>query len=102
MALTLKTFKMASQAEPLSDGILEALAETGRVDSYKYATSIRRNHQDVVGAVKSLDSLGDVRINLILIQGKGVVRPELIIYLCLMDDTCIFKWSKMCRRYFVV
>ncbi|XP_019861088.1 PREDICTED: phenylalanine--tRNA ligase alpha subunit-like, partial [Amphimedon queenslandica] len=52
--------KMASQTESLSDALLEALAEKGRVDSYEYATSVGKNHQDVVGAVKSLESFGDV------------------------------------------
>uniref|UniRef100_A0A1X7T1L3 PheRS DNA binding domain-containing protein n=1 Tax=Amphimedon queenslandica TaxID=400682 RepID=A0A1X7T1L3_AMPQE len=54
---------MASQtehAESLPDALLEALAEKGRVDSYEYASSVGRNHQDVVGAVKSLESFGDV------------------------------------------
>uniref|UniRef100_A0A1X7TUQ5 Phenylalanyl-tRNA synthetase domain-containing protein n=2 Tax=Amphimedon queenslandica TaxID=400682 RepID=A0A1X7TUQ5_AMPQE len=51
---------MASQTESLPDALLEALAEKGRVDSYEYATSVGRNHQDVVGAVKSLESFGDI------------------------------------------
>ncbi|XP_019864049.1 PREDICTED: phenylalanine--tRNA ligase alpha subunit-like, partial [Amphimedon queenslandica] len=36
------------------------LSGKSRVDSYEYATSVGRNHQDVVGAIKSLEPFGDV------------------------------------------
>ena len=47
-------------AEGLAERILDSIASQGEVDSYRYACSLEIDHQAVVGAIKSLESLGDV------------------------------------------
>lgn len=47
-------------ADHLPELILEAVAQDGEVDTYLYACNSGIDHQAVVGAVKSLQSLGDV------------------------------------------
>lgn len=46
--------------EELNELLLRRVEETGRLDSYKFSRETGREHQAVVGAVKSLSSLGDV------------------------------------------
>ena len=48
-------------AEELDRRILAELDVTGHVNSYDFATKLGVDHQLVVGAVKSLQSVGDVR-----------------------------------------
>ena len=50
-------------AEGLPERILEAVASKGQVDSCQYACNFNIDHQSVVGAIKSLESLGDVSID---------------------------------------
>ena len=42
--------------------LLHVLSSTDNVDSYEYARKIGKDHQLVVGAVKRLESLGDVSL----------------------------------------
>ncbi len=46
----------------LSEVILRAVEERGSVDSYELSRELGRDHQVVVGAVKSLKAHGDVSI----------------------------------------
>lgn len=54
--------RLHTMAEPLPEMILEAIASIGEVDTYSYACNSNIDHQAVVGAVKSLQSLGDVSL----------------------------------------
>lgn len=51
---------MATTVDGLPEQILEIVAERSLLDSYQYANELSKNHQEIVGAVKSLESLGDV------------------------------------------
>ena len=51
---------MATKVEELAEFILKVLEERGSVDTYDLSLEIGKDHQLVVGAVKSLQSLGDV------------------------------------------
>ncbi len=47
-------------AEGIAECILKTIASTGQVNSYQYANEVNTDHQTIVGAIKSLSSLGDV------------------------------------------
>ena len=49
-------------AEELNEILLGRVAERGRLDTYEFSQETGRDHQAVVGAVKSLRSLGDVSL----------------------------------------
>jgi phenylalanyl-tRNA synthetase alpha chain len=51
---------MATKSDGLSEQILKDLADKESINSYQYACTIGKNHQEVVGAIKSLESLGNV------------------------------------------
>lgn len=53
---------MATKLDGLPEQILEIVAERSLLDSYQYACELGKNHQEIVGAVKSLESLGDVSL----------------------------------------
>lgn len=57
----------ASSAEDLGRKLLKLLAQRGSVDSYELSQELGVDHQQVVGAVKSLQSLGEVRTRLYLV-----------------------------------
>ena len=44
----------------LNEEILKAIDDNGQIDTYEYAISTGRDHQIVVGAVKSIQSMGNV------------------------------------------
>lgn len=46
--------------EVTPEDLLKFLADRGSLDSYDYARETGSEHQAVVGAIKSLESLGDV------------------------------------------
>ena len=46
----------------LGDTILQILDEKGKLDSYEFSKETDRDHQSVVGAIKSLQSQGNVSI----------------------------------------
>lgn len=46
--------------EELNELLLRRVEEAGRLDSFEFSRETGRDHQAVVGAVKSLSSLGDV------------------------------------------
>lgn len=45
----------------LSQVVLTKVDKQGEIDTLKLSQSIKEDHQKIVGAVKSLQSLGDVR-----------------------------------------
>nr|XP_033339297.1 phenylalanine--tRNA ligase alpha subunit isoform X1 [Megalopta genalis] len=47
-------------AKQLSDQILDYLAEHGKVSSLTLADIFKENHQKIIGAIKSLESIGDL------------------------------------------
>lgn len=49
-----------TREEVVPDNLLKLLAERGSLDSYQYSQESGCEHQAVVGAIKSLESLGDV------------------------------------------
>lgn len=52
--------KMASKDQELADLILQILEQKGQLDSYDFAKETGREHQTIVGAIKSLQSVGNV------------------------------------------
>lgn len=44
--------------------ILQVLEEKGQLDSYDYSKETGREHQTVIGAIKSLQSVGNVSTSL--------------------------------------
>ena len=48
--------------EVTPEDLLKFLADRGSLDSYSYAQKTGSEHQAVVGAIKSLESLGDVSL----------------------------------------
>ena len=49
-----------SAAEALCELILAELEKEKRIDSYDFSVKIGKDHQSIVGAIKSIRSLGDV------------------------------------------
>lgn len=41
--------------------ILEEIERTGKLNTYEFAKDLQRDHQLIVGAVKSIQSVGEVR-----------------------------------------
>ena len=50
----------AGGTELLSETILKVVADREKLDTWNYSLEIGRDHQSIIGAVKSLESLGDV------------------------------------------
>ena len=46
--------------QELCDIILQIVEQKGQLDSFNFSRETGREHQSVVGAIKSLQSLGDV------------------------------------------
>jgi len=44
----------------LTEEILKAVEDKGSLDTYEYATATGKDHQTVVGVIKSIQALGDV------------------------------------------
>ena len=59
--------------EALSSAILEAVERHGSVNTLQLASSRGRDHQDVVGCMKSLSSLGDVS------NDSGTINPPVLL-----------------------
>ena len=51
---------MAESVSELCGTLLQLLDDRGSIDSYEVAKELDKDHQLVVGAVKSLQSLGNV------------------------------------------
>ncbi len=51
---------MAERVSELCGTLLQLLEDRGSIDSYDVAKELDKDHQLVVGAVKSLQSLGNV------------------------------------------
>ncbi len=49
--------------DALGERLLKILASRGSFDSYQLSQEIGRDHQQVVGAIKSVQSLGEVKID---------------------------------------
>lgn len=61
MILALKTFPselMGTQS--LDRLVLEAVEEKGSIETFEFAKEIGKDHQSIVGSVKSIHALGDV------------------------------------------
>ena len=44
----------------LAEEILKNIEAKGSLDTYEYATSAGKDHQTVVGVIKSIQAIGDV------------------------------------------
>ena len=44
----------------LTEEILKGIEAKGSLDTYEYASSAGKDHQSVVGVIKSIHALGDV------------------------------------------
>ena len=53
---------MASKEQELDGLILHTLEQRGRLDSYEFSKELGKGHQTVVGAIKSLQSVGNVSL----------------------------------------
>lgn len=62
---------MAAKGEELTELILRNLSEKESVDSYQLSVEIGKDHQLLVGAIKSLQSVGDVRMESCAHDGCG-------------------------------
>lgn len=62
---------MAAKGEELTELILRTLSEKESVDSYRLSVEIGKDHQLLVGAIKSLQSVGDVRMESCAHDGCG-------------------------------
>ena len=51
---------MDSSSPDLPQQILDEIAKTGSIDSLAYSERVKQEHQKVIGAIKSLESLGSV------------------------------------------
>ena len=51
---------MATKVDDVAELILRTLRERGSVDSYDLSAEVGKDHQLLVGAIKSLQSIGDV------------------------------------------
>lgn len=56
----------------LGEGLLRILASRGSFDSYDLSQELTKDHQQVVGAIKSLQSLGEVSIDPYLLARVNV------------------------------
>lgn len=54
----------------LSQVVLTEVDKQGEIDTLKLSQSIKEDHQKIVGAVKSLQSLGDVRFFLAFVSNR--------------------------------
>ena len=52
---------LSEEAGDMSERLLKLLASRGSFDSYKLSQELGVDHQQVVGAIKSVQSVGDVR-----------------------------------------
>lgn len=41
--------------------VLEAVEERGSIETFEFAKEVGKDHQSIVGSVKSIHALGDVR-----------------------------------------
>ena len=53
---------MASKDQELGELILHTLEQRGGLDSYEFSKELGREHQTLVGAIKSLQSVGNVSV----------------------------------------
>lgn len=51
---------MATSTDVAPQELLKIVADQGNLDSYKYSQESGKDHQAIVGVIKSLASLGDV------------------------------------------
>lgn len=48
--------------QSLDKVVLEALEERGSIETYEFSKQLGKDHQSIVGSVKSVHALGDVSI----------------------------------------
>ncbi|XP_076293908.1 phenylalanine--tRNA ligase alpha subunit isoform X2 [Lasioglossum baleicum] len=63
-------------AKQLSDQILDYLAEHGEVNSLALADVFKENHQKIIGAIKSLEAVGDLIITQQIQEKKWELTSE--------------------------
>ena len=56
---------MKEMTTDLNEEVLKYLAQNNKLDTLKFASLLNVDHQKVIGAVKSLQALGDVSIVII-------------------------------------
>ena len=63
MILALKTrpFKIMG-TQSLERLVLEAVEERGSIETFEFAKELGKDHQSIVGSVKSIHALGDVSV----------------------------------------
>lgn len=54
---------MGSPAAELSQKILLEIQQSGKLESLQLSQSLNEEHQKIIGAIKSLQSLGDVSMS---------------------------------------
>ena len=53
--------------------VLEALEERGSIETFEFSKELGKDHQSVVGSVKSIHALGDVSENFHALSSRPVV-----------------------------
>ena len=64
--------------------LLRTLSEKEIVDSYELSVVIGKDHQLIVGAIKSLQSMGDVRVVMFSLASQAQPNPGRS-----LDDFCV-------------
>ena len=71
--------------------LLRTLSEKEIVDSYELSVVIGKDHQLIVGAIKSLQSMGDVRVVMFSLASQAQPNPERN-----LDDFCVLHVMLNC------
>ena len=58
LALKISPLKMGTHA--IDKLVLEAIEEKGSIETFEFAKELGKDHQSIVGSVKSIHALGDV------------------------------------------
>ena len=68
--------------------LLHTLSEKEIVDSYELSVEIGKDHQLIVGAIKSLQSMGDVRVVMLSLAWPTQPNPEMSLdgFLCVTRE----------------
>ena len=69
--------------------LLRTLSEKEIVDSYELSVEIGKDHQLIVGAIKSLQSMGDVRVVMLSLAWLTQPNPEMSLdgFLCVTRES---------------
>jgi hypothetical protein len=64
--------------------ILEEVKNTGKLNTFEFAKDLQRDHQLIVGAVKSIQSVGDVSTSYFY-SSRALLSLHLVRVLLLLD-----------------